>query len=364
MKNSILKEKILNIAKKNSVPIFFSVICILGVLVADTTLEFLAREIILRMARNSFLVISLIIPIMAGLGLNFGIVLGAMAGQVAVIMVTHWGIPGIRGFALAILLSTPIAIFFGWLVGLVLNKAKGKEMITGMILGFFANGIYQLVFLVMVGSIIPMTNEVLLLSSGVGLRNTIDLRDIRRALDNFPVFGFNTSINMGMIFIPVFTILCIIALCFGVKFLMKSKLGQDFRSVGSSMHIASIAGIDVNKTRIMAIMISTILAAWGQLIFLQSIGTLNTFSNHEQVGVFAVASILIGGATVAKATIGHAILGTFLFHTLFIVSPLAGQKLLGDPQIGEFFRVFVAYGVIGVALALHAWNTVKKRRAG
>ncbi|SES70839.1 ABC transporter permease subunit [Anaerobranca gottschalkii] len=349
------KNIFLDLLKKNAVPIFFSIICILGIMVADTTMTFLIREIILRMARNSFLVISLIIPIMAGLGLNFGIVLGAMAGQVAVIMITHWEIPGFAGFGLSILLSTPIAILFGYLVGLVLNKAKGKEMITGMILGFFANGLYQLVFLVMVGTIIPMSNEVLLLSLGVGLRNSIDLKGIRRALDN-PL-----SINIGMIFIPILTIICIVLLCLFIRFLMKSKLGQDFRSVGSNMYIAAIAGIDVDKTRIKAIIISTILAAWGQLIFLQSIGTLNTFGSHEQVGTFAVASILIGGASVTKATIGHAILGTFLFHTLFIISPLAGQKLLGDPQVGEFFRVFVAYGVIAVALAIHAWKGSKKK---
>ncbi|SHK24534.1 simple sugar transport system permease protein [Anaerobranca californiensis DSM 14826] len=349
------KNTFLDLLKKNAVPIFFSIICILGVMVADTTMTFLIREIILRMARNSFLVISLIIPIMAGLGLNFGIVLGAMAGQVAVIMITHWEIPGFTGFGLSVLLSTPIAILFGYLVGLILNKAKGKEMITGMILGFFANGLYQLVFLVMVGTVIPMSNEVLLLSSGVGLRNSIDLKGIRRALDN-PL-----SISYGMIFIPILTIICIVLLCLLIRFLIKSKLGQDFRSVGSNMHIAAIAGIDVDKTRIKAIIISTILAAWGQLIFLQSIGTLNTFGSHEQVGTFAVASILIGGATVTKATIGHALLGTFLFHTLFIISPLAGQKLLGDPQVGEFFRVFVAYGVIAVALALHAWKGSKKK---
>ena len=30
---------------------------------------------------------------------------------------------------------------------------------------------------------------------------------------------------------------------------------------------------------------------------------------------------------------------------------------MNNAQIGEYFRVFVAYGVIGVALLLHAWET-------
>lgn len=65
---------------------------------------------------------------------------------------------------------------------------------------------------------------------------------------------------------------------------------------------------------------------------------------------------MIGGASVTNAKISHALLGTLLFHTLFIVSPLAGRNLFGDAQLGEYFRVFVAYGVIGVSLVMHAWR--------
>jgi len=35
---------------------------------------------------------------------------------------------------------------------------------------------------------------------------------------------------------------------------------------------------------------------------------------------------------------------------------LAGRNLFGDAQLGEYFRVFVAYGVIGVSLVMHAWR--------
>ncbi len=125
------------------------------------------------------------------------------------------------------------------------------------------------------------------------------------------------------------------------------------------MHIASISGIDVDKTRIIAMLISTVLAAWGQIVYLQNIGNFSTYSNHEQVGLFAVASLLIGGATVDKASWKEALMGTFLFHLLFIVSPQAGQNLMGDAQIGEYFRAFIAYGIIGIALLLHAWENAK-----
>jgi simple sugar transport system permease protein len=128
------------------------------------------------------------------------------------------------------------------------------------------------------------------------------------------------------------------------------------------MHVAEASGINVDRVRIIAVILSTILAGLGQVIFLQNLGNINTYGSHVQVGTFAVAAILIGGASVKKATVGQALLGTLLFHTLFIVSPLAGKNLVGDAMIGEYFRVFVTYGVIGVALALHAWQSLQEQR--
>ena len=339
-----------------SVPIFFTVLCLFGIIAAGLNPRFLVTEVITRLARNSFLVLSLIIPVIAGLGLNFGIVIGAMSGQAALIIVTHLEIGGLLGFFLAALISVPFSLFLGWLTGLVLNRAKGREMVTGYILGFFANGVYQLIFLVLVGTLIPMHNPKLMLPSGIGLRNTMDLIAVNRVLDN----ALLSSLKLGPFKIPWATFLVIGLLCLFTAFFTKTKLGQQMRAVGQDMNIAAVSGINVDRTRLIAMMISTVLAAWGQLIFLQNIGTFNTYNSHEQVGMFSIAAILIGGASISKATIWNALIGVLLFHTLFVVSPLAGQRILGIPQVGEYFRSFLAYGVIAVALALHAWQSRKK----
>ncbi len=341
----------LSLLKRNAVPVLFAVLCALGVLLAEIDPLFLANEIISRLARNSFLILSLLIPVSAGLGLNFAIVIGAMAGQVAVITITHYKIRGLAGLLWAMAGSVPLAVVMGYLAGLVLNRAKGREMITSMILGFFVNGLYQLVFLFLVGTVIPMKNRSMMLPGGVGLRNTVDLYPIAQVLDKL------WRINLGGVRIPMATLLLAGALCAAIHYLMRTRLGQQMRAVGQDRHIAAVAGIDVDRTRIIAMILSTVLAAWGQLIFLQNISTLNTYNSHEQVGTFAIAALLVGGATARRATIWQAMLGLLLFHTLFVVSPLAGQAIVGIPQIGEYFRVFVAYGVIGVALALHAWQS-------
>lgn len=340
-----------SLIKKNAVPILFAVLCALGVVVAEIDPLFLINEIITRLARNSFLVLALLIPVSAGLGLNFAIVIGAMAGQMAIIAITHFKIKGLLGFSLAMLGCIPLAAVMGYLAGMVMNRAKGREMITSMILGFFANGLYQLVFLFLVGTVIPMKNRSMMLPGGVGLRNTIDLYPTAKVLDKL------WRIDIAGIRIPMATLILVALLCIGLHFLMRTRLGQEMRAVGQDMNIAAVAGIDVNRTRIIAMVFSTVLAAWGQLIFLQNISTLNTYNSHEQVGTFAIAALLVGGATARKASIWQALVGLLLFHTLFVVSPLAGQAIVGIPQIGEYFRVFIAYGVIGVALALHAWQS-------
>jgi len=333
------------------VPIVFLLLSVIGFFLSGLPLNFVVNEMVFRLSRNLILVMSLIVPVITGMGLNFGIVLGAMAGQIGLIFIVNYKIGGILGVLVAVLVSTPIAILLGYLTGKVLNKAKGKEMITSMILGFFANGIYQLVFILLAGKIIPIKNKDMLMSTGVGLKNTIDLNIIRKSLDNL-LFGKITPL-------PIMTLIITALLFVGLYFLLKTKLGQEMRAVGQSMYIAGVSGINVDKTRIIAIIISTVLAAWGQIVYLQNMGTLSTYTNHEQVGLFAVASLLIGGASVDKASWKEALIGTFLFHLLFIVSPQAGQNLMGNAQIGEYFRVFIAYGVIGLALLLHAWEKAK-----
>ena len=352
-----VENKIKKFLVNNIVPIFMVIIILLSIPISGLSIEYLIQEIILRLSRNLFLVLSLLIPIIAGMGLNFGIVLGAMAGQIALIFITDWNIVGLQGFFLAVIITLPIAALMGYVGGIVLNRAKGREMITSMILGFFINGVYQLLVLYGMGKVIPIKNEAILLSRGHGIRNAIDLKNIRRALDDGIVF------NIGQYSIPVLTILAIVLLCFFIVWFRKTKLGQDMRAIGQDIEVSKSSGIAVDRTRILAIVISTILAGIGQLIFLQNIGTMNTYNSHEQIGMFAIAALLIGGATVSKASIPNALSGVILFHTMFVLAPRAGKELIGSAQIGEYFRVFVSYGIIALVLILHQWRREKEKEA-
>lgn len=402
--------------------IFFVVIAVAAYIVSGVAPFIFLQEIASRFCRNAFLVLALVIPVAAGLGLNFSIVIGAMAGQMAIIHTVSWGLTGFPSFVVSILVSTPLAILFGFLVGKVLNKTKGNEMITSMILGYLANGIYQFVYIVLIGTLIPFPDKEMMNDSGVGIKSSLGFEGTFKysltslwntnlksfvliagivlilaavfylgltlyrkkkkqipvsiprlasaiaviAVSVFLIAFSRLNAAAGMVFqlvtFPVSALICVLLLCLFNTWIFKTKLGHDFLAVGRNQHVASVAGINVDRTRIIALILSTVCAAWGQIIRLQDIGTMNTYSAHEQIALLSVAALLVGGATVTKATNKNAVLGVILFHAMFAVSPQVGTALFSDNQVGEYFRVFLAYGIIFAALAMNAVQKIKRKK--
>lgn len=346
-------KSVLTFLRNNTVPIMFILICAICIPISGFSPAYLLNEIITRLGRNAFLILSLLIPIMAGMGLNFGMTLGAMAGELALIFVSDWQIWGIPGVILAMIVSVPFSVLLGLICGKILNMAKGREMITSYIISFFINGVYQLIVLYLMGSLIPIAHGSIKLPRGYGIRNTVSLLNMRQCIDNL------LAIRIGGVKIPALTLLIIALMCLIIVWFRRTKLGQDMRAVGQDMQVARDAGIQVERTRIISIIISTVLAGFGMILYLQNIGNLSTYSAHSQVGMFCIAALLVGGASVDRASIGNVFLGVILFHLMFIVAPQAGAKITGDSMIGEYFRVFVSYGVITMALIMYE---MKKRR--
>ena len=345
--------------RRSSVPIMFIVICAICIPISGLSPNMLVNEIVTRMGRNSFLILSLLIPIMAGMGLNFGMTLGAMAGEIGLILVSDWQIVGIPGMVLAMIISVPISVVLGLFCGKILNMAKGREMITSYIISYFINGVYQLVVLYLMGSIIPIKHTSIKLPRGYGIRNTVSLLNMRQNLDNLIPLYISIP-GVGSVKVPVMTFIIIALLCLIIVWFRKTKLGQDMRAVGQDIGVSRDAGINVERTRILSIIISTVLAGFGMIIYLQNMGNIATYSSHSQIGMFCIAALLVGGASVDKASIGNVFLGVTLFHLMFIVAPRAGAAITGDSMIGEYFRVFVSYAVITVALVMYETN---KRKA-
>lgn len=336
----------LNVPGNMYVPIMFVCLSIVGLLASGLSVGFVANEVVNRFVRNGVMLLALIIPIKAGLGINFSVTVGAMCAQIAYLTVIAAQITELQVGAV-LLISLVTSVFAGSVIGHILNRVQGKEMITTIIIGFLANSMYQLLFMVCAGWFIPVKNTEILLSRGIGIRNLVDLKDFRGALDQILAFDL-----MG-VHIPVFMIALILVVSAGVKYLLRTPLGQEIRSVGMDFEKSGMVGIDGKKIRVFAIVISTVLAALGHLIYLQNIGMLNVYTGHLKHEIFASAALLAGGATVSDAEVRHAFIGLVLFHTLFIVSPQAGQNLFNNPALGEYFRSFIAYGTIAFALIMN-----------
>ena len=359
------------ILQKNAVTVMFVVLCLIGLVCSGQTVSYVMYELFGRLSRNSFIVLALIIPIIAGMGINFAITIGAMAAQIAALWVIEWGISGLAGFLTAMVITMPIAAFFGFLIGKLMNKMKGQEMIGGLILGYFANGLYQLLFLFIFGNLIPLKTPGLVIKGSTGVANTIDLsteRGFKYALDGLWRVPFGTAA----------LILCgLIAIWSLVKLATKKEdKKKALTRTGICVAVAVIAQLpfvtaafSMVSVPMVTFLIVALLCVFNNAIMKTRIGqqfrmgSFQTYGAHEQVGLYAGAAILVGGASIKKATNGQALLGCILFHLLFIVAPSAGKNLFGDAAIGEYFRVFISYGVIALALVMYAWGDNKKKKA-
>ncbi len=406
--------------KKYAVTYLFIAMSVFFIIVSRLDMNYVCSQLLLRLNRNAFIVLALIIPIIAGMGINFAITIGAMAAQIGLLLTINWNITGVAGLLTAAAITLPLAMFFGFLIGRLLNKMKGQETIGSLILGYFANGAYQLLFLFIFGSVIPLNSNVTIVGAS-GVQNTLNLTGsvgLYMAVDGIAQIPFSVALYVisglvalwavvqylrkkytlkrlivtvamslliagvytipavsgifngaggrRVIRIPLVTWLLVGVLCLFNLLIMKTRLGQKFRAVGQNRVVANAAGINVDRTRVIAIMISTVLAGWGQILFMQSdgIGTFQTYAAHEQVGLYAGAAILVGGASIDRATNIQALIGTFLFHSLFITAQNAASNLFGDSAVGEYFRAFLSYGVIALALVIYAWRGAQQRRQG
>ena len=356
--NNLMKKKVsvLDLIRGNSVPLMFVLICAVFIPLSGFSGSYLLNEIMTRLGRNAFLILSLLIPVMAGMGMNFGMTLGAMAGQIGLIFAADWQVWGIPGLILAAIISIPISVLLGIMIGKLLNRAKGREMVTSYFIAYCMTGVYQLVVLYMMGPIIPILHNTLKLPRGFGIRNTVSLLQMRQSVDNA------LAVYVGGVKIPVLTLIIIALACLFIVWFRRTKLGQDMRAVGQDMNVARDAGINVDRTRLISIVMSTVFAGFGMIIYLQNMGNFPTYTAHTNVGMFCIAALLVGGASVEKASIGNVFLGVILFHTMFIVAPSAGTKITGDSMIGEYFRVFVSYAVITVALVMYEAKKRKENR--
>ena len=301
-------------------------------------------NVINRFSWNAVLVLAMVPMIHSGCGLNFGIPLGVLAGLLGGTLAIEMGFTGPMSFVVAILVATPFAILFGGGYGALLNRIKGGEMMVATYVGFSAVSFMCIMWLM-----IPYKNPSIVMAyTGVGLRNVFALdKFYANVLSDFLKLDLN-PIGINLV-IPTGSLLFIVLLAVGIWAFLHTKTGTAMTAVGSNPAFARASGINVDRIRMLSVILSTWLGAVGVLVYQQGFGFAQLYTAPYNLTMPAVAAILIGGASVNKASIGNVIIGTILFQGLVTMTPTVITALI-HTDVSEVSRIIVSNGMVVYAL--------------
>ena len=99
----------------------------------------------------------------------------------------------------------------------------------------------------------------------------------------------------------------------------------------------------------LSVVLSTWLGAVGILVYQQGFGFVQMYMAPFNMAMPAVAAILIGGASVNKASIANVIIGTFLYQGLVTMTPTVMNSMV-QMDMSEVIRIVVSNGMIVYAL--------------
>ena len=316
--------------------LLFAVAPLVGIRV-DTSLS----DTLLRVGMNGIMVLAMVPMIQSGCGLNFGLPLGVIAGLVGAVTSMEFNWTGFAGFFMAIVFAVPLAALLGFLYGLVLNRAKGDEMMIATYVGFSS-----VAFMCIMWLLLPYKSPNMVWGyAGTGLRTTISVDGYWiRAISDF------LSFQQGKYFyFPTGMFLFLALLCVLMWLFMRTKTGTAMTTVGSNPDYARASGVDVDRMRTISVILSTVLGAIGIIVYQQSFGFIQLYMGPFYMAFPAVASILIGGASVNKATILNVIIGTILFQGILTMTPSVINSIV-QTDMSEVVRIVVSNGMILYAL--------------
>jgi len=340
-----------NIINKIGLPRLIIGLFLIGLFIAcpfvGVNYQFAINDVIGRFGMTLVLILSLVPMIQAGCGLNFGVPLGIVSGAFGAVCSIELRAGGLLGIFTAMVISCAFAAVIGLIYGCILNKIKGDEMIISTYLSMAFVG-FMCIFWV---KLLPFKNPVLIYGyGGNGMRPQVPLANnwagVLDKLLHFKI-GSIIEIPVGML---LFGALC----CFLMWVFFRSKLGTAMTAAGSNPAYARAAGVNINKMRLISVVMSTTIAAIGMIVYYQHYTFVQLYMTPVNLMLPTVAAVLIGGAALKKASVSNVIIGAFLFQGIVTVGPMVAGSAFGD--IAEALRLVISNGMILYAL------TRKERR--
>ena len=140
-----------------------------------------------------------------------------------------------------------------------------------------------------------------------------------------------------------------------MSYFFRTKSGLAIYAGGVNPQFAVAAGLDVDRGRIVANILSTVLAGVGIIVYAQGYGYAQLYNGPLMMAFPAVAAVLIGGATAAKASCANVVLGVFIFQGLMTATVPVANQLFAGTDLSDIMRQIIQNGVI-----LYALTQVKK----
>jgi ribose transport system permease protein len=241
-----------------------------------------------------------------GIGVTFAIITGgidlsigsviALSGTVAV-MAAMAGVP----IWLSMIIGLLVGVACGFANGLMITKLKLPPFIA--------------------------TLGMLMVARGVAL--TITNANAWPAPDDFGILGNNTIFGTGPKFpgIP-YPVLIMIAVAIIFSFILgKTRIGRYIYAVGSNEEAARLSGIKVNQVKIVAYIISGLLAGMVGIILASRMVTSqpNSADGYE---LYAIASAVIGGTSLmgGVGTVLGTVIGSFIIGILNVGLTMSGAN--------------------------------------
>lgn len=298
-------------------------------------------DTLVRFGMNGIMVLAMVPMVQSGCGLNFGLPLGIIAGLLGAVTSVEMETTGILGIFTAMGIAIPIAVVLGWGYGMLLNKVKGDEMMIATYVGFSS-----VAFMCIMWLMLPFKSPNMVWGyAGKGLRTTISVEaSWQHAIGGIGAF------NLGQFFyfptgMFIFFFLC----CGAMAIFMRTRTGTAMTTVGSNPDYARSSGVDIDRMRTLSVILSTVLGAIGIIMYQQSFGFIQLYMGPFYMAFPAVAAILIGGASVKKASIANVVVGTILFQGILTMTPSVINSMI-QTDMSEVIRIIVSNGMILYAL--------------
>ena len=138
-------------------------------------------------------------------------------------------------------------------------------------------------------------------------------------------------------------------MCFLMWAFLHTKTGTAMTAVGSNPEFARASGIGVNRMRVVSVVLATVVASIGIIVYQQSFGFVQLYVGPFYMALPAVAAIRRGGASVHKASMVNVVIGTLLFQGILTMTPSVINSLL-QTDMSEVIRIVVSNGMILYAL--------------